>query len=126
MQMTPDNHETPPRYKWVVYGNNPDMSRCDRGIFGPFSERERAEAFAKTLPHGGTVNWELIRRRHVACVIDPARDGAALIEALKPFARIPLCHPRRGSQPQQAELDVPAPGGAYTAADVVRARKLLP
>jgi hypothetical protein len=49
-----------------------------------------------------------------------------LREALEPFAKIPLCYPRRGSQPQQAELDVPAPGGAYTAADVMRARKLLP
>lgn len=46
-------------------------------------------------------------------------------EALEPFAKIPLCYARRGSQPQVAELDTPAPGGAYTAADVVRARKLI-
>lgn len=49
-----------------------------------------------------------------------------LQDALKPFAQIPLCYPRLGSQRLPANLDVPAPGEAYTAADVLRARKLLP
>ena len=45
---------------------------------------------------------------------------------LEPFAKIPLCYPRIGSKPQVAKLDAPAPMNAYTADDVVRARKLLP
>lgn len=89
-------------------------------------------------PADSVANYQQGYRRHEAEEIRTGRGDdhelmrlvmgcvAELKESLKPFAAIPLCYPREGSKPQRSELDVPAPGGAYTALDVERARKLLP
>lgn len=92
--------------------------------------RAKIDAIRAGLTGGYTVSGEVYeaavkgRRDFRSAYRETIATNRELLEALRPFAGIPLVYPRNGSAKQEAALEA-GDRGPYTAADVMRARATL-